>query len=63
MAYIPLIFIKRVEVNEFNKSNNAGAQMLDSIYHRTLELFEIISLALRLDFAIHILYVAMAFIS
>ena len=25
--------------NEFNKFNNTGAQMLDSIYHMTLELF------------------------
>ena len=25
--------------NEFNKFNNTGAQMLDSIYHMTLKLF------------------------
>ena len=25
--------------NEFNKFNNAGARMLDSIYHMTLKLF------------------------
>ena len=32
-AHVLLIFIKKVEVNEFNKSYNAGAQMLDSVYH------------------------------
>ena len=37
--------------------------MLDSIYHRTLELFEITFLALRLDFAIHKVYVVLAIIS
>ena len=26
--------------NEFNKFNNTGARMLDSIYHMTLKLFE-----------------------
>ena len=26
--------------NEFNKLNNTGAQMLDSIYHRTLKLLK-----------------------
>ena len=27
--------------NRFNKFNNIGARMLDSIYHRTLQLFKI----------------------
>ena len=31
--------------NEFNKFNNTGAQMLDSIYHMTLEQLKIASLA------------------
>ena len=28
-------------LNEFNKFNNSGAQMLDSIYHMTLKLIKI----------------------
>ena len=31
--------------NKFNKYNNTGAQMLDSIYHRTLKLLKITFLA------------------
>ena len=31
--------------NKFNKFKNTGAGMLDSIYHMTLTLFEIIYLA------------------
>ena len=31
--------------NEFNKCNNTGARMLDSIYHMTLKYLEIIFLA------------------
>ena len=44
-------FIKQVEKkrslfrNKFNKFNNTGARMLDSIYHMTLKLFEIMFLA------------------
>ena len=33
--------------NEFNKFNNTRAQMLDSIYHMTLRLFEISFLPLK----------------
>ena len=31
--------------NKFNKFNNTGARMLDSIYHMTFNYFEIIFLA------------------
>ena len=31
--------LPRLFINEFNKFNNTGAQMLDSIYHMTLKLF------------------------
>ena len=39
--------------NEFNKFNNTGAQMLDSIYHMTLKLLKIPVLAYKCqEFAI-----------
>ena len=41
--------------NEFNKFNNTGAQMLDSIYHMTLNLLKIPVLAYKCqEFAIFI---------
>ena len=49
---LSILFLYR---NEINKSNNTAAQMLDSIYHMTLKLFEIIFLALtRNGFAISV---------
>ena len=42
MPGLPSIFI--TFRNEFNKFNNTAARMLDSIYHITLKLFEIIFL-------------------
>ena len=33
------------QLNEFNRFNNTGAQMLDSEYHTTLNYFEIVYLA------------------
>ena len=39
--------------NEFNKFNNTGARMLDSIYHMTLQFFlNLISAVKRLTFVI-----------
>ena len=32
-------YVRKFFCNEFNKFNNTGAQMLDSIYHTTLKLF------------------------
>ena len=34
-------FDRSVFRNEFNKSNKTGAQMLDSIYHMTIDLFNL----------------------
>ena len=33
--------------NEFNKFNNTGARMLDSIYHMTLNFFEVSLLTVK----------------
>ena len=34
--------------NEFNKSNDTGARMLDSIYHMTLNYFEFIFFGVKM---------------
>ena len=42
--------------NEFNKSNNTGPRMLDSIYHMTLKLLKIRIIGVKMSiFFFHIL--------
>ena len=41
--------------NKFNKSNNTGARMLDSIYHRTLKLPKIHIFGVKTSIFCHLL--------
>ena len=45
--------------NEFNKFNNTGARMLDSIYHITLKLLKIIFLARKIKSQYFAIFYAM----
>ena len=42
--------------NKFNKSNNTGARMLDSIYHRKFKLFKIAMFGMKKSRFCHLLF-------